>query len=437
MTEAKVQTPAARSCPVSGTPGLDEISLLSPEALECPYHAYARVRAEDPVHHLPDQNLWIVSRYDDVDYVLSNPEKFTSKEALSSGNAYRDFPAALKVLKKSKALPRQRTLILADPPVHAFHRKVVQRALAPAKTLRAFGPTIKERVNGFIDCFVEEGQFECVSQFSIPLPMALVSMIFDVTEKQVYEMKGWSDNFFSALTGHVAEETVMKAALDTLVFEDFVLERMEKARTEGSDCFIGKLLNAPEDERPLTDAEVINICSQVLVGGNESTINFISNLVYAIATTKGLEERLRNEPDLLQNFLEENLRHETPLQSMYRIALESVEVGGVTIPAGAKLMLNFGSANRDEAHYENGEALDINRDNRETLHMAFGRGIHACAGQTIARREGMIAIRVLLSRVKNLRIAEGTTPERNPLFGVRGFKTLHVAFDAVPQTEDA
>ncbi|MCZ4353753.1 cytochrome P450 [Roseovarius aestuarii] len=416
-------------CPFTATSHVDGISLLSAESRACPYAAYSQIRAEDPVHFLPDQNIWMVSRYDDVDFVLSNPEKFTSKEALSSGNAFRDFPEALDILSRSKAIPRQRTLILADPPVQTFHRKVVQRALAPGKTLRAFGPTIEERVNGFIDRFVDAGQFECVSQFSIPLPMALVSMIFDVDEEQVYRMKGWSDNFFAALTGHVAKQTVIDAAVDTLVFEEFVLERMQKARTEGSDCFIGKLLDQPEDEPPLTDAEVINICSQVLVGGNESTINFISNLVHTIATTDGLENRLRENPELIPNFLEESLRHETPLQAMYRITLEPVQIGGVDLPAGAKLMLNFGSANRDETHYVSGEDFDLDRDNRETLHLAFGRGIHACAGQTIARREGMIALKVLLHRLKNLRLADDVQPEPAPLFGVRGFKTLNIAFD--------
>ncbi|MEB8386730.1 cytochrome P450 [Rhodobacteraceae bacterium KMM 6894] len=425
MTDTKSNA----TCPLTGASNVADISLLSAENRACPYGAYAQIRAEDPVHFLPDQNLWVISRYDDVEFVLTNPDKFTSKEALSSGNAYRACPEALEILSRSKAVPRQRTLILADPPIQAFHRKVVQRALAPAKTLRAFGPTIEERVNGFIDRFIDKGQFECVSQFSIPLPMALVSVIFKVDEEQVYRMKGWSDNFFAALTGHVPDKTVIDAALDTLVFEDFVLERMEKARTEGSDCFIGKLLDQPEDETPLTNAEVINMCSQVLVGGNESTINFISNLVHIIATTEGLENRLRENPDLIPNLLEESLRHETPLQSMYRITLEPMQIGGVDLPAGAKLMLNFGSANRDETHYDHAENFDLDRDNRETLHMAFGRGIHACAGQTIARREGMIALKVLLRRLRNLRLADDATTQLAPLFGVRGFQTLNIAFD--------
>ncbi|RJE85848.1 cytochrome P450 [Paracoccus onubensis] len=415
-------------CPYSSE-AVDDISLLSPAARACPYGAYARIRAEEPIKYLADQDLWIVSKYEDVEYILSNPEKFSSKEALSSGNAYRDFPKALEILKQSRAQPRQRTLILADPPEHGFHRKIVQRALSPAKTLRAFAPTIEARVNGFIDKFIETGRFEVVSQFSIPLPMALVSMIFDVSEEQVYKMKRWSDNFFAALTGHVHEEIVINAAKDTLVFENFVLDRVAQCRKTPSDCFIGRLLQQPEDERPLTDAEIINICSQVLVGGNESTINFISNLVYQIASTIGLEERLREDPARIEDLLEESLRHEPPLQAMYRITRSEMEIGGVRIPKAAKLMLNFGSANRDETFYEDGDEFDLDRDNRETLHMAFGRGIHACAGQTIARREGKIAINVLLSRLRNLRIADDIPPVRNKLFGVRGFQSLHVIFD--------
>lgn len=424
MTETSVA-----SCPHMAQASAVPLSLLSDAARACPYAVYAQARRDTPVAYLEDQNIWLVSRYDDVEWVLTNPDKFSSKEALSSGNAYREHPEALEILKRSQALPRSRTLILADPPEHGFHRKVVQRALAPAKTLRAFSPTIRSRVNGFIDAFIETGEFECVTQFSIPLPMALVSMIFGVDEEQVYRMKGWSDNFFSALTGQADPSIVLQAAEDTLVFEQFVLDRAAACRETPSDCFIGKLVNPPEDERPLTDAELINICSQVLVGGNESTINFISNLVYQIATTEGLEATLRADPDRLPDLLEECLRHEPPLQAMYRITKEPVEIGGVAIPAGAKLMLNFGAANRDERHYDDGETFDLDRDNRETLHMAFGRGIHACAGQTIARREGQIALEVLLSRVKNLRLSTERPPVRNPLYGVRGFKTLHIQFD--------
>jgi cytochrome P450 len=406
-----------------------EISLLNEAARACPYHAYRQLRAEEPVKFLADQNIWILSRYEDCDYVLSNPERFSSREALSSANAYRNCPAALEVLTKSRAIPRQRTLILADGDQHQRHRKAIQNALSPARMLKEFGPTIERRVNAFIDAFIDEGRCEVVSQLSIPLPMSLVAVIFDVPEEMIGTLKGWSDNFFAALSGLVPDEVVLRAANDTLEFENFILDRVAERRGTDRTDFLARLTNGVDGAEPLNDAEIVNICSQILVGGNESTISLLSNLIYQIATTEGLAAALRADPDKIPSFVEECLRHEPPLQAMYRITLHEEQIGGKIIPAGSKLMLNFASANRDEKFYGNGEHFDLERDNTETLHLTFGRGRHACVGQTIARREAVITATALIDRLQNIRLLPGHKPMRSKIFGVRGFEQLHIAFE--------
>lgn len=408
---------------------MTEISLLSEAARACPYHAYRQLRAEEPVRFLADQNIWVLSRYEDCDYVLSNPDRFSSREALSSANAYRNCPKALEALAKSRALPRQRTLILADGEHHQRHRKAIQNALSPAKLLRQFGPTIENRVHAFIDAFADRGTCEIVTEFSIPLPMALVALIFDAPEEMIPTLKGWSDNFFAALSGHVPGEVVIQAAEDTLEFESFILDRVVTRRGSDGTDFLSRLTNGVDGAEPLNDAEIVNICSQILVGGNESTISLLSNLVYQLATTEGLEAQLRANPDRIPDFVEECLRHEPPLQAMYRITLHEETIGGKVIPPGSKLMLSFGSANRDEKFYRNGENFELDRDNTETLHLTFGRGRHACVGQTIARREAVIAITALLGRLENIRLVPERPPVRARIFGVRGFEQLPIAFD--------
>lgn len=408
---------------------MTEISLLSEAARACPYHAYRQLRAEEPVRFLADQNIWILSRYEDCDYVLSNPDRFSSREALSSSNAYRNCPKALETLNKSRALPRQRTLILADGEQHQRHRKAIQNALSPAKLLREFGPTIESRVHIFIDAFADRGTCDVVSEFSIPLPMSLVAMIFDSPDEMIPTLKGWSDSFFAALSGYAPEHVVIQAAENTLEFENFILDRVATRRNAGGSDFLSRLTNGVDGAEPLNDAEIVNICSQILVGGNESTISLISNLVYQLATTEGLEAQLRADRDKIPLFVEECLRHEPPLQAMYRITLHEETIRGKVIPAGSKLMLNFGSANRDEKFYRDGEEFDLDRDNTETLHLTFGRGRHACVGQTIARREAVIAINALLDRLENIRPVPGQPPVRAQTFGVRGFEQLPIAFD--------
>jgi len=410
------------------------ISLLSGAARSCPYHAYRQLRHEAPVAFLADQNVWIISRYEDCDYVLSNPDRFSSKEALSSFNAYRNCPAALAILAKSRALPRQRTLILADGENHQRHRKAIQNALSPARMLREFGPTIERRVNDFIDAFIDEGKCEIVSQLSIPLPMSLVAVIFAVPDDMIATLKGWSDSFFAALSGLVPEDVVIRAAENTLAFENFILDRVEERRGSNQTDFLSRLANGIDGSEPLNDAEIVNICSQILVGGNESTISLLSNLIYQIATQPGLEAKLRADKSQIPAAVEECLRHEPPLQAMYRITLHDEEIGGQHIPAGSKLMLSFASANRDEKFYPNGENFDLERDNTETLHLTFGRGRHACVGQTIARREAVITINALLERLQNIRLNPQYTPIRSKLFGVRGFEQLWITFESLSKT---
>ncbi len=383
--------------------------------------------------HLPDQGIWILTRYSDVEYVLQNPARFSSREAPSSTNAYRTFPAALDILKQSRALPRVRTLMLSDLPHHTRYRAIVQRALAPARTLREFSPRIAQVVDELIDSFCESGSCELVASFSTPLPMALIGHIFQVTPDWIPKLKGWSDSFFTALSGNVSETEVVRAAQDTLEFEDFILDSIAERRKTSLDDFLGRLIAASNADEELSDAEIVNICSQVLVGGNESTTNFISNLVHLVATTPGLQATLLADPDRIPDLVEEALRIDPPLQAMYRITLHEEEFDGVKVPPGSKLMLNFGSANRDEAHYEHGETFDLDRDNRETLHLSFGRGIHACAGQAFARREAVIAVQKIVARLPSLRLSEVSPPERAPLFGVRGFKTLTIEFDPTPR----
>lgn len=408
---------------------MTEISLLSEAARACPYHTYRQLRTEEPVRFMPDQNIWVLSRYEDCDYVLSNPTRFTSRESLSSANAYRNCPEALETLAKSRALPRQRTLILADGENHQRHRKAIQNALSPARMLREFGPSIEGRVNQFIDVFIDKGTCEAISQYAIPLPMALVATIFDASEEMIPTLKGWSDNFFAALSGHVPESVVIQAAEDTLAFENFILDRVAARRGADGTDFLSRLTNGVDGAEALNDAEIVNICSQILVGGNESTISLLGNLIYQLATQDGLEAALRADPAKIPAAVEECLRHEPPLQAMYRITLHDEVIGGKEIPAGSKLMLNFGSANRDEKFYTDSERFDLERDNTETLHLTFGRGRHACVGQTIARREAVIAVTALLDRLENIRLVPGDPPERAGIFGVRGFARLPIAFD--------
>jgi len=395
--------------------------------LQDPFDIYKRLRAEQPVAFVADQNFWLVTRYDDCEYILLHPEKFSSREAVSSTNAYRRSPEALRILSRSKGHPRARTLIMSDPPEHARYRAILQRALSPAKMLRQLAPRMQDIINELIDAFAERGECEFVREFAYPLPMRIVATILDVPLDQIDMLKAWSDDFISVQAGNIPDDRIVDAARHTIEFEEYILAKLEARRRKPHDDFLGRLIEEHKGEEPLTTQELINFALQILVGGNESTTNFLGNGMYELLQRPALVAELQRKPERMPEVVEEILRYQSPLQGLFRVSLEEHDFGGVTVPKGAKLMLSFGSANRDETYYGDGE-FDPDRDNRSTLHLAFGRGIHACAGQAFARREGVLAFETLIRRFPDLCLSRSRPPQRQTLFSLRGMKELYLEF---------
>jgi cytochrome P450 len=390
------------------------------------------LRSERPVAFIREQNLWVVSQYDDCKFVLEHPEKFSSKEAVSSTNAYRRSPEALEILKRSKATPRARTLIMSDPPEHDRYREILYRALAPGRTVRALTPKMKSIIDELIDGFCERGSCEFIQEFAYPLPMRVVAAILDVSDDQIDVLKAWSDDFIAVQAGNISDDRIVSSAQRTLEFEQFILHKLDDRRHNPSDDFLGRLVNQPSHEMRLSVPELLNICLQVLVGGNETTTNFLGSALFTIINKPGLLEDIRQNEARIPQLVEEILRTESPLQGLFRIAKEDHAFGNIVVPRGAKLMLCFGSANRDELYYGTGE-IDPSRDYKRNMHLAFGHGIHACAGQAFARREGVLAVEAIVKRLPGLRLSNKAPPTRQLLFGIRGFKELHIEFDPTPK----
>ena len=266
------------------------------------------LRSERPVAFIPEQNLWIVSRYDDCKFALEHPEKFSSKEAVSSTNAYRRSLEALEILKRSKATPRARTLIMSDPPEHDRYRETLYRALAPGKTVRALTPKMKSIIDELIDGFCARGLCEFIQEFAYPLPMRVVAAILDVPDDQIDMLKAWSDDFIAVQAGNIPDDRVVSSARRTLEFEEFILEKVDDRRRNPSDDFLGRLVNQPAQEKRLSIPELVNVCLQVLVGGNETTTNFLGSALFTIINQPGLLEDIRQNEAGIPQLIEEILR---------------------------------------------------------------------------------------------------------------------------------
>jgi cytochrome P450 len=383
-------------------------------------HAFASlVREGGPVLQVPELDLWLVSGYDACVQVLDRPDTFSSKESLSYGHAFRKS-GVREVLKHGPGYPRVSTLVFTDPPAHERYRAQLESVFGPVTKVSRIAPAIERIVGELIDDFAGRGCCEFIAEFANPLPIAVIGDVLGVAPEDFARLRIWSDAFIDVQMSALDEARLRECAAAILDFEEFMAEGLESRRRRPRDDLLSGL--AATD---LSAQELISLLQQLLVGGNETTRNLLANAVWRLATHPELRDALAANPRQIPRAAEELLRLEAPLQGVFRIARRETEIGGVAIPAGAKLMVMLGAANRDPERFQ----PDFDFEHASAAHLAFGRGIHGCIGAPLARVEIRIALAQLLRRLPRLRLEEGRELERLPLIAIRGFKELWLQFD--------
>jgi cytochrome P450 len=265
----------------------------------------------------------------------------------------------------------------------------------------------------------------------------VISLVLGIPPEMRDTLKRWSDDFIAAQAGNITAERVASAATSTVEFEHYISDLLEERAAAPDLCeqpdFLSRLIvegAGTEEFAPLTRQEQLSLVQQMLVGGNETTTNLLGNAMSVLLTHPEWAGVLRQDSGLVQDFVEEVLRYESPLQGLYRVAVDDTTVQGVEVPAGAKLMVLFGSANRDEQVYAP-DGFDPTRDNRSRPHIAFGRGTHACMGQGVARKEVAIAITRLIKRLDNIQPVPDRPGRPVELFGFHGRRALEITFTPI------
>ena len=222
----------------------------------------------------------------------------------------------------------------------------------------------------------------------------------------------------------------MECAELVVEFQHDMKERIEARRSEPRDDILSDLVHARiDDERPLDDPELMSILQQLMVAGNETTTSLLAGGMVQMIRNPEQMAKVRADPSLIRNMVEEMLRTESPVSGLWRIAARDTELGGMAIKAGTLLMLRFAAANRDPAKYPDPGRFDVERANART-HLAFGRGIHMCVGNMLSRKEVAVAFEQLLARLDHLHIAEGAALHVHPSLLLRGLTALPLTFEA-------
>ncbi len=395
---------------------LDAIDVSDPELFETDtlWGYFERLRKEDPIHYCEDSMFgpyWSLTKFDDVIYVEKNPEIFSSEPTIVIPDPRPDFPL-------------QPGFIALDGARHQAHRKVVQPVASP-RNLKKLEPLIRERAIEILEGLPVGESFNWVDRVSIELTTGMLATMFDFPWEERRKLTYWSD------MSTMGDDQLIEAGLQPEHREKVLRECLEyftklwkerEGREAESLDFVTALANATATQ-DLDPMEYLGTLVLLIVGGNDTTRNSITGGVLALNENPREYEKLRADPGLISNMVNEIIRWQTPLAYMRRTATRDTELGGKKIKKGDRVVMWYVSANRDESAIPRANEFLIDRENSKH-HLSFGWGIHFCMGSRMAEMQ----LRVLWEEVmKRFRFVEVVgDPVRIKSSFVKGFAELPV-----------
>lgn len=444
---------AVRTVQETDTIGYDP---LAPAVIADPYPWYRRLLADDAprVYHDTRNDVWVLSRYDDVHEAVRNPGALSSAEGVAFRRMYSPM------------------MITSDPPDHTRLRRIVSREFTP-RTLERWQPMIDRLAAEAVARLGHDRPVDFVAEVASPFPVTVIAAILGIGDEDLPELRRISDDivelfkmtdpdnrvarkivhvmsrrrmvesttrmgmrfpaasraFMRGLTaiirGLVGEQQwaddVARGPRAIADLQAVCVKLVRERRRKPGDDLISKLL-AEHPDGHLNDTEVFFFFLLLLIAGHETTTNLLSNMVIALAARPEEWRKLQEDPTLVLSAVREALRYESSIQGFFRTASAPYRVGDVEIPSGARVLLLFGAANRDPRHYPDPDEFRVDRDPRD--HVGFGGGIHYCLGASLAEMEGAAVLRELLAATDRIELVGEIVRTQNPT--LRGAKRLPI-----------
>lgn len=393
--------------------------LTSSQVLANPYPTYQRLREKDPVHRMRLVDGWVLTRYDDVQAMLLDHQRFSNWGA---GVGDREYT-------------QDRSMLDLDPPDHTRLRALVSKAFTP-RSVAALKPRIEEIVEELLGGVDGENRFDLIDSFAFPLPVIVIAEMLGVPAQDLEQFKEWSNDIVVSLEPIQSREQREQFRRSEQELYEYFEGIIALRRQNPQDDLVSALLAAEEEGDRLSHGELLATLLLLLVAGNETTRNLIGNGTLALLRNPEELRRLKEQPELIDSAIDELLRYDSPVQLDGRTLVEDVEMEGKRMQAGQQVVGVVGAANRDPAAFSDPDKLDITRN--EKSHISFGRGIHYCLGASLAMLEGRIALTSLLERFSSLQLA--AEPQQRKQVVLRGVENLMVDVErpvrvAVPELE--
>ncbi|MBO2455340.1 cytochrome P450 [Actinomadura barringtoniae] len=379
---------------------------------EDPYPTYTRLRDEAPLYRNEELGFWALSRHADVAAAFRDHATFSSINGVSlEPSAWG--PHAHKTM----------SFLALDPPRHTRMRALVSKGFTPRR-VKELEDGILELTRRYMRPVIEAGEADFIAEFAGKLPMDVISQMMGVPESDRAEVRRLADTVVHREEGlNDVPPAGMEAALILAgYYEEMVAERRKKR----TDDLTSALLDAEVDGDKLEEREIIAFLFLMVVAGNETTTKLLANALYWGWRNQEQVAKPLGDPERVDDWIEETLRYDTSSQMLARTVAQETTWHGQTIPAGERMLLLVGSANRDPRAFEDADAYDIDRDTSQLI--SFGGGRHFCLGANLARLEARIALKEFAGQVSAYEI-DGERAERVHSVNVRGFATLPVRLE--------
>ncbi len=384
---------------------------LSPAFYEDPYPTYQALLAHSPVHLCPD-GAYFLSRHADLVRVYRDTTKFSSDKKKEFFPKYGDSPLFEH---------HTTSLVFNDPPLHTRVRKLIVGALTP-RAIASMEPGLLRLVDDLLDKMADRREVDLINDYASAIPVEIIGNLLDVPHEERAPLRDWSLAVLGALEAVLTPEQEQRGNDAVAEMVDYLKGLVARRRKNPGDPAIDVLtrLIEGEDGDRLSEMELLQNCIFLLNAGHETTTNLIGNGLYTLLEWPAEMARLKADPDLIGPAIEEMLRFESSNQLGNRITTTDVEIGGVAMGPDTRIWLCIGAANRDAAQFPDPDRFDISR--KPNRHLAFGGGAHTCAGLSLARLEGKIAISRFLARFPDYQL--NGAPVRGGRARFRGFLSI-------------
>lgn len=405
-------------------PGVFQLTPMNPDFNADPHKLLDRLRGECPVHRDTQAGTFILTRHADVRSVLGDTTMWRGPDRAEEAAVLQRAILEQRVEGVRVSEEEARSgILLMDEPDHMRIRGPFAKALY--KRVAKCKPLVQQVVDQYLAPLRGKQAFDAMDAFALRVPIDVIARILGVDESRLTEFRDWSEGAILGLNPFRTPAETERLVVATNALSHYMGELMNRRRAEPRDDLVSDMMQLQAEGAPLNDGEISNNLQGLLIGGNLTTTDLIGNAIWLFLTHPGELAKLKADPSLINNAVEEVLRYESPVDITGRIAPRDMELGGCPVKQRQSMFASLRGANRDPEAFPDPHRFDIAR--RDAPHVAFGGGLHLCIGAPLARMEAQVALTSFFDAFPSVRLADpDMTPQWRSMPFFRGLKELMV-----------